>query len=135
MNKMQPRALVVEDDPTTRAMLKALIESMGCTVEEAADGEEAIEKLDDKDYSVVLLDIVLPKVSGTQVMEHLHAFAPDMLERVIVVTGLNVDDIRRLFPTVCHALTKPVMPGRLRESITKCLQLQIDEQLSFGLIS
>ena len=119
---MTPRALVVEDDPMTRAMLKALIESMGCAVDEAADGEEAIEKLDESEYSVVLLDIVLPKISGTQVMEHLHTFDAEMLERVIVVTGLNVDDIRRLFPNVCHALTKPVMPGRLRESIAKCLR-------------
>jgi len=130
MKEMPPLALVVEDDPTSRAMLKALIESMGCKVEQAADGEEAIEKLDHNDYDVVLLDIVLPKVSGTQVMEHLYAFDPELLERVIVVTGLNVDDIRRLFPTVCHALTKPVMPGRLKESIAKCLQSHIDEQLS-----
>lgn len=102
-------------------MLKALIQSMGCDVDEAADGEQAIARLDEEDYSVVLLDIVLPKVSGTQVMQHLYNIDPDKLERVIVVTGLNVDDIRRLFPTVCHALTKPVMPGRLKESVTKCL--------------
>ncbi len=124
------KALVVEDDPTTRAMLKALIQSMGCEVDEAADGEQAIECLDAEDYSVVLLDIVLPKLSGTAVMEHLQVTDPEKLERVIVVTGLSVDDIRRLFPTVCHALTKPVMPMRLRDSISKCLGARIDEQLT-----
>lgn len=129
---MKPRALVVEDDTTTRAMLKALIQSMGCEVDEAADGQQAIERLDEEDYSVVLLDIVLPKRSGTEVMEHLHNTDPDMLERVIVVTGLNVDDIRKLFPTVCHALTKPVMPKRLRDSIAKCLREHIDEQMTHG---
>ena len=36
-----------------------------------------------------------------------------MLRKVIVVTGLSVDDIRALFPTVCQALAKPVMPSRL----------------------
>lgn len=127
---MVTRALVVEDDPTSRAMLRALIESMGCEVDEAADGVEAIERLDDHDYNVVLLDVVLPKLSGTQVMEHLYTSDPDMLERVIVVTGLSVDDIRRLFPTVCYALTKPVMPARLKESITKCLGERSCEQLA-----
>lgn len=127
---METRALIVEDDPTSRALLRALIESMGCEVDEAVDGEQAIERLDEYDYSVVLLDIVLPKLSGTQVMEHLFKTNPDKLERVIVVTGLNVDDIRRLFPTVCHALSKPVMPGRLKESITKCLQARVDEQMT-----
>lgn len=130
MQKMAPRALVVEDDTTTRAMLRALIESMGCVVDEAADGAQAIERLDETDYSVVLLDIVLPKVSGTAVMEHLQNTDPEKLERVIVVTGLNVDDIRKLFPTVCQALTKPVMPKRLRDSIVKCLSEQIGWQMS-----
>ena len=123
---MVPRALVVEDDSTTRALLKALLISIGCVVDEASDGEKAMHLLDQNDYSVVLLDIVLPKMSGTQVMEHIHATDPEKLERVIVVTGLNVDDIRRLFPSVCHALAKPVMPGRLRESVAKCLRSRID---------
>ena len=118
---MRPLALIVEDDAATRAVLKALIESMGCNVDEAVDGQQAVDKLDANDYSVVLLDIVLPKMSGTAVMEHLLKTDPGKLERVIVVTGLNVDDIRKLFPTVCHALTKPVMPNRLQESISRCL--------------
>ena len=126
------RALVVEDDPNTRATLKALIAPLGCVVDEAANGQEAIDRIDENDYAVILLDIVLPKVSGTAVMEHIHRTNPAALERVIVVTGLNVDDIRKLFPTVCHALTKPVMPNRLRDSITKCLQGRIDAQMTQG---
>ena len=130
LNKMR-RALVVEDDPGTRALLKAMIASMGgFEVDEAADGEQAIQLLDDEEYSVILLDIVLPKISGTAVMEHMHRTNPSALERVIVVTGLNVDDIRKLFPTVCYALTKPVMPNRLMESIGKCLQSSVNEQLT-----
>ena len=88
--------------------------------------------LDDEDYSVVLLDIVLPKVSGTEVMDHLHRTNPAMLERVIVVTGLNVDDIRKLFPTVCHALAKPVIPKRLLDSVSECLRSSVDQQMMQG---
>jgi len=77
--------------------------------------------LDTNQYSVVLLDIVLPKVSGTDVLEHLHQTNPALLERVIVVTGLNISEIRQLFPTVCNALPKPVLPTRLVDSIQKCL--------------
>ncbi len=125
-----PRALVVEDDPGTRALLKALIAPMGFDVDEAADGQQAIDRLDEEEYNVILLDIVLPKVSGTAVMEHLYQTNPAALERVIVVTGLNVDDIRKLFPTVCHALTKPVMPNRLLDSISKCVRSRVDEQMT-----
>ena len=119
---MRRKALIVEDDPHTRKLLGRLIESQDCKVDEAGDGLKAIEMLSKNDYDLVLLDIVLPKLSGTAVMDHLHETNPAMLERVIVVTGLNVEDIRKLFPTVCHALSKPVIPNRLMDSIHKCLE-------------
>jgi len=60
-------------------------------------------------------------VSGTAVMEYLREKNPAMLERVIVVTGLDVNEIRALFPSVKLALSKPVMPARLRASVRDCL--------------
>jgi CheY-like chemotaxis protein len=119
---MLRKALVVEDDDDTRYLLKKLVEAQGCEVDTAVDGRQAIECLDTEDYGVVLLDIALPKVSGAAVMDHLRATNPAALERVIVVTGLNVEDIRKLFPTVSHALSKPVIPKRLFDSIHDCLQ-------------
>ena len=114
-------ALVVEDDPDTRALLKSLIEALGCKVDLANDGEAALACLAHCSYDVILLDIVLPKISGTAVMDILFERDPEALGRVIVVTGLNVEEIRKLFPTVCHALAKPVMPKRLMDSVHKCL--------------
>jgi len=127
---MRRKALIVEDDPHTRRLLARLIESEDCKVDEAADGARAIEMLSKTDYDVVLLDIVLPKVSGTAVMDHLFITNPAMLERIIVVTGLNVEDIRKLFPTVCHALSKPVIPNRLMDSVHKCLEARFTEHLA-----
>ena len=68
---MRPKALIVEDDPTTRLLLRKMVEAQCCDVEEAPDGGMAIALLDKNEYSVVLLDIVLPKVCGTEVLEHL----------------------------------------------------------------
>ncbi len=118
---MRTSALVVEDDPDTRALLKTLIEAVGCRVTLANDGEAALEMLARNSYDVILLDIALPKVSGTAVMDVLRKRDPEALGRVIVVTGLKVEEIRKLFPTVCHALAKPVMPKRLLDSVHKCL--------------
>jgi CheY-like chemotaxis protein len=119
--EMRPRALVVEDESVTRNLLRQLLINSGCEVDEAIDGEQAIKKLSVDRYAVILLDIVLPKLSGTHVMDFLRQHDPDSLERVIVVTGLNVEEIRKLFPTVCHALGKPVIPNRLLASVQKCL--------------
>jgi two-component system, NtrC family, nitrogen regulation response regulator NtrX len=97
---MRRKALIVEDDPTTRILLRRLVESQNCDVDEAKDGAIAIELLDIQDYAVVLLDIVLPKVSGTDVMDHLFRTNRAMLERVIVVTGLNIDEVRTFDATL-----------------------------------
>ena len=123
--EMRPRALIVEDDNVTRSLLRQLLVTSGCEVDEATDGEQAIDRLSgESKYSVILLDIVLPKLSGADVMDFLREYDSDALERVIVVTGLNVEEIRKLFPTVCHALGKPVIPTRLLETVQKCLALQ-----------
>ena len=124
MLEMRPRALVVEDENVTRGLLRQLLVNAGCDVDEAIDGEQAIEMLTAEKYAVVLLDIVLPKLSGTEVMDFLREQDPEVLERVIVVTGLNVEEIRKLFPTVCHTLGKPVSPNRLLASVQQCLALQ-----------
>ncbi|HSP34090.1 MAG TPA: response regulator [Thermoanaerobaculia bacterium] len=118
---MRPKALVVEDEKHTQRLLTEIMQTEGFDVDVAGDGDVAIAQLSAADYAVVLLDIVLPTVSGTTVMEHLHATNPQVLERIIVVTGLDVAEIRELFPTVRLALSKPVLPGRLRESVRNCI--------------
>jgi DNA-binding response OmpR family regulator len=118
---MHPRALVVEDDRATREVLRLILEGEGLAVDAVNDGDAAIEHLKAEQYSLLLLDIVLPTVSGTDVMEYLQAHSPSVLTRTIVVTGLSVSEIHKLFPTVPHAFPKPVLPGRLRSAVRACL--------------
>lgn len=118
---MRPRALVVEDERHTRRLLAGIIETEGFEVDMADDGDVAMSMLSRANYHVILLDIVLPKVSGMTVMEHLRKTQPATLENVIVVTGLDVKEIRALFPSVRMALAKPVQPARLRAGVRSCI--------------
>lgn len=118
---MRTRALIVEDDRTTREALRRVLEREGCVIDVAVDGEKAIGCLAQHRYDVVVLDIVLPKLSGTDVMEYIASTTPELLASVIVVTGLEVGEIRKLFPGVCEALSKPVMPTRLVSSFRRCV--------------
>jgi CheY-like chemotaxis protein len=111
---MRPRALVVEDDPVTQRLLADVLEAEGADVDTATDGSEAIDLLTRFEYRIILLDIVLPTVSGADVMSHLEDTNPDVLRNVIVVTGVDVKEIRKLFPNVRDAWGKPVLPARLR---------------------
>ena len=118
---MRPKVLVVEDDVQTREALVRLLEEYGCVVDLANDGELAIGKIARTRYRAIVLDIALPKLSGTDVMEYVASTTPELLESMIVVTGLQVEEIRKLFPTVCETLSKPVMPTRLLASIRRCI--------------
>jgi DNA-binding NtrC family response regulator len=118
---MRPTVLVVEDDVATREALRRVLENEGCDVELAVDGEKAVGCLAQRAYDAVVLDIALPKLSGTDVMEYIASTRPQMLESIVVVTGLEVAEIRKLFPTICETLSKPVIPKRLIASVRRCL--------------
>jgi DNA-binding response OmpR family regulator len=122
MSDARAKALVVEDDAMTRTLVAALLETIDCDVDVASDGEEALVQLQSREYDVVLLDIVLPKMSGIDVMESLRRDNPKTLRCIIVVTGLDIDEIRSLFPAVHETLSKPVMPNRLRQAVRSCLR-------------
>ena len=118
---MRPHVLVVEDDFATREALRKILEAEGCTVEVAADGEKAIGLLARKQYAVVVLDLALPKVSGTDVMEYIASANPAQFASLVVVTGLEAHEIRKLFPGIRETLSKPVMPTRLIAAVRRCL--------------
>ena len=136
MTEMPLRALIVEDEAVTRVLLEQVLESLDFAVDLAVSGEEAVAQLAVHDYDVMLLDIVLPKMSGIDVMEWLGRQRPRTLGCIIVVTGLDIREIRSLFPTVHETLSKPVLPGRLREAVRSCAgprnadSARIDERIT-----
>jgi len=138
VSEMRPKALVVEDEAVTRTLLEQLLQSLDCEVDLAVDGEQALALLLAHHYDVVLLDIMLPKMSGIEVMEALRRERPRVLDCVIVVTGLDIREIRSLFPAVHDTLPKPVLPGRLREAVRSCLirprtaGMAVDERITPG---
>ena len=118
---MRPRALVVEDDAPTREALRAIVEGEGFAVDAVAEGERALDLICSEHYAVVVLDIVLPRMSGAAVMEALLETSPKVLESIVVLSGLDVSEIRELYPGVREALGKPVLPARLRKALRRFL--------------
>ena len=121
--EMRPRILIVEDDPTTREALRRVLELEGCDLDIVADGEKAVGALAQRRYDAIILDIALPRMSGTDVMEYIASSTPEVLSSIVVVTGLEAKEIRKLFPDICETLSKPVMPGRLIAAVRRCLSI------------
>ncbi len=65
------RILVIDDEPDVREMLQFLLEEEGFQVETAPDGNSGIAKLAGRDYDLVLLDLMLPDISGMEVLQRI----------------------------------------------------------------
>ena len=65
------RALIVEDDPAIRRLVEKLLSRQHIAIDTAADGRTAIEKLEKNRYTVIVLDLMVPEVSGFEVIDFL----------------------------------------------------------------
>ncbi len=83
------RILIVDDQPTNRNLLARHIRRMGHTWEMAENGQAALEKLHVSSFDLVLLDIMMPVMSGYEVLERMHAEEALRNVPVIVVSAVN----------------------------------------------
>lgn len=65
---MKKRILLVEDEASLRELYQEILEEEGFSVEQASDGEQALRLMKKGGYDLILLDIVLPKLSGLEVL-------------------------------------------------------------------
>ena len=70
---MTKKVLIVDDEPNIVAALEFLLQKNGCAVKIAADGEDALAQLDAFKPDLVLLDVMMPKVSGYEVCQRMRA--------------------------------------------------------------
>jgi CheY-like chemotaxis protein len=116
-----PRALVVDDDEPIRTLLARIVAHEGFAVETAKDGREAISRIDADGYNVILLDLMMPRVDGYEVLDHLRDEHPEMIPCTIVATATPERDVRRqAINGVFKVHEKPFDIARLVADIRRC---------------
>jgi nitrogen-specific signal transduction histidine kinase/ActR/RegA family two-component response regulator len=118
------RILVIDDEPSIVAVLKAMLLRDGHEVEAVNDGAEAKRLLRERDYDVVLCDLKMPKVDGAQLFRWLKETKPSLASRFIVMTG----DF--LSPTTQKALQEwgvPVLHKPFRMDELKALMKRLPQ--------
>ena len=85
----RPLVLVVEDDPTIREVVQALLESMGNAVVAVADGLAALEHIQAGDVDLILLDLMLPDVNGLDLCLRLRGHESGAYLPIIMLTALS----------------------------------------------
>ncbi len=105
-----PKILLVDDHEQNNELLEAYLEDLGATVAIATDGLECLQAVERDKPEIILLDVMMPRMSGFQVCKKLKGNPATRDISVIMVTALNeVSDVERA--TDCGAddfLTKPV---------------------------
>ena len=120
--------LVVDDEPTIRALVARIVERAGFRVEVARDGADAISKLEQQHYNVLVVDLMMPILDGYAVVEWVKEHA-DPKPAIIVVSAGDSAAVRRLDGSVVHSfIRKPFDVDVLSDLIAAAARINAEER-------
>jgi CheY-like chemotaxis protein len=117
------KALIAEDNPVNRELLRELLEGRGCEVEEACDGEQALEMLERTRPDILLLDLGMPKLDGFGVVRKIreNAQLADLPVLAVTAFAMRGDREKVLDAGFDGYLSKPINAISLAEEIERLL--------------
>lgn len=126
------RVLIVDDVPVNLVMLESLITDKGIEVIKATSGKDAIEKTKAYDFSLILLDVIMPDMSGYEVAEAIRSHKRTKYVPIIFVTGSDQspDNVAKSYESgVVDVLYKPINPAIIKSKVRIFLELDSQRQL------
>ena len=138
------RVLIVEDEPSTRLGLTELVRTWGFTAESAADGEEALQSITSFRPSIIITDLVMPRMGGLDLLKALKQDDAGCTVVLLTAQGSVESAVEAIKEGAYDYLTKPIEPQRLKILLdkiverqdtlreVKVLRRQLREQGSFG---
>jgi len=119
--QFKPRVLVVDDEKRIRDACTRMLADEGCEVQSADNGALGLEMIQQSHFDIVLLDLMMPGLSGIDVLTDIKAKHPDTV--VIVITGYATleHSIETMKKGAFDFLSKPFSPSQLRVIITKAI--------------
>jgi CheY-like chemotaxis protein len=114
------RALVIDDDAPVRRVLHAVVTGLGFETDAAANGSEGLARFESHPYDVVLTDLLMPGMTGWEVLEAVRERNPKM--PVIIITGsAGHDNDRRVAQPGVALVHKPVRMDFLESTLARVL--------------
>ncbi len=110
---LRARVLLVDDEPLLRRSASRLLTALGCTVDEACTGLEAVEKVRAQpgQFDVVLMDLTMPEMDGYEATQRIAVLAPDL--PVVLSSGYSAVDAPGGMPEGVRTLAKPYDVAKL----------------------
>lgn len=135
LTNQKPRILIADDNPQGVELLEAILMGSDYDIQTAADGEESLRKARDWHPDVLLLDVMMPKVSGFEVCKKLKADPATADIMILMVTALDqAGDIDRAVEAGTNDfLTKPINKTELLLRVRSALKSRHKDPLEQAL--
>src|SRR5688500_4602801 len=118
------RVLIVEDEPSTRLGLTELVRTWGFTADSAPDGEEALHRITAFRPSIIISDLVMPRMGGLDLLRALQDDGGDYTIVILTAQGTVETAVEAIKQGAYDYLTKPIEPQRLRILLEKIVERQ-----------
>ncbi len=114
--------LVIDDEAVIREGLRRILEIEGFSVETSASGNLGLERLQDKDFDLVISDLKMPGMNGMDVLKAIKVLQPEV--PVIIITGYSTVDtaVEAMRNGAFDYIAKPFTPDQINEKVRKALE-------------
>ncbi len=114
-------ALIIDDSAAIRKQLELELRDAGISADFAESGEEALEKIENKEYDLVFLDIIMPGIDGYETCRAMRAKASYKRTPIIMLSGKTspLDEVQGVIAGATTYLTKPVKSAMLQETLSR----------------
>lgn len=116
------KVLIADDEKELRESISATLQHMGFETVLAVDGEEAVEKIREEDFSIAILDVNMPRMTGFEALRAIKEYDPSVLVLMITAHGNVSDAVAALREGAFNYIEKPVKEQHLRGLVEKASQ-------------
>ncbi|MFN3197900.1 MAG: sigma-54-dependent transcriptional regulator [Bradymonadia bacterium] len=121
---MQPTVLVVDDDTSNLASLVKIFERKGWRVRPATNGREALDALRSTPVAVVLTDLMMPDISGVDLVKHVKDLTPDIEVIMMTAYGTIERAVEAMRAGAYDFVTKPFRRAEIEQVVSRALEKQ-----------
>ena len=116
------KVMLLDDEPIVGKRLKPALTKIGCEVEVFEDSREALERIDQTDFDIVITDIRMDEIDGIEILEHVQQKSPRT--RVIIITGYAMMSLAKkaMEKGAFDFIAKPFKPDDLRRVVARAAE-------------
>ncbi len=117
------KILIVDDDSDIRFLLSKTLKKAGYNVIEAADGFEGIESVREHKPDLVILDIMMPRMSGWEACDKIKEIDPYLPIAILTIKGAEPDEVKSFVSGANRHITKPMKKKEVLKIVEELLDL------------